>query len=104
MAESSELLAVARSCVCEYEGSRVNNVPEFHAGPKGNSHANTCRMMGDCAASNSALREASCCMGAHCWISASWKVSREVKYERNFSQTALCSPSFSSRVTRARAN
>lgn len=48
------------------------DVLEFHPGPKGKSHANTCRMMGDCSASSSSFSAPSRCTGSHWRISASY--------------------------------
>ncbi len=48
------------------------DVLEFHPGPKGKSHANTCRMMGDCSASSSSFSAPSRCTGSHWRMSASY--------------------------------
>ena len=46
---------------CEKESTKdARDALEFHPGPKGKSHANTVRMMGDCADSSSSLRALSC--------------------------------------------
>ena len=49
----------AREAVGE-ASTKKGRAPEFHPGPKGKSHANTVRMMGDCADSSSSLRALSC--------------------------------------------
>lgn len=49
-----------------------DDVLEFHPGPKGKSHANTCRIMGDASASSSSFRTLSRCTGSQAWTSASY--------------------------------
>lgn len=49
-----------------------DDVLEFHPGPKGKSHENTCRMMGDASASSSSLSTLSRRTGSQAWTSASY--------------------------------
>ena len=51
---------------------REKYTPEFHPGPNGNNHENTCRMIGDWPSSSSALSVLSCLTGVHDCMSVSY--------------------------------
>jgi hypothetical protein len=66
----------------------VSDALEFHAGPKGNNHANTCRIIGDSLSSIAILSALSCFTSAHRWISDCRTVS--VAWYVSATSAAMC--------------